>query len=243
MIFQLKLRSQWWEGVIYFFQTGTQQLKGVRLQTQPPDYAHTDSTIPLNTLTGCSFSDAKVFLPFLHKNINLQMFHLKPSFIGIPEVNSRGSPSVCVERWKKMWQWVYGSCSLTLCCVMTCAKHLIRTMCFLFVKISWDEGSFDHSYFTENKAESRVIWLGLQTLISIWYTEPQVLNLSTMIKHHHYINTWSTVFTYKVFPSLEPEMLAGEVWDDFFLAHRKTLGTEELTVGKECLGHYKYWLM
>lgn len=27
-------------------------------------------------------------------------------------------------------------------------------------------------------------------------------------------------------------MLAGEVWDDFFLAHRKTLGTEELTVGK-----------
>lgn len=24
---------------------------------------------------------------------------------------------------------------------------------------------------------------------SIWYTEPQILNLSTMIKHHHYINT------------------------------------------------------
>lgn len=103
---------------------------------------------------------------------------------------------------------------------MTCAKHSIRIMCLLFVKISWDGGSFDHSYFTENKAESRVIWPGLQTLI-IWYTEPQVLNLSTMIKHHHYINTWSTVFTYKVFPSLEPEMLAGEVWDDFFLSTQK----------------------
>lgn len=82
-----------------FFQAGTQWLKGVRLQTQPPDYAHTDSTIPLNTLTGCSFSDAKVFLPFLHKNINLQMFHLKPSLIGIPEVDLvplPGAPQVFV---------------------------------------------------------------------------------------------------------------------------------------------------
>lgn len=82
-----------------FFQAGTQWLKGVRLQTQPPDYAHTDSTIPLITLTGCSFSDAKVFLPFLHKNINLQMFHLKPSLIGIPEVDLvplLGAPQVFV---------------------------------------------------------------------------------------------------------------------------------------------------
>lgn len=94
-----KTEKSVWEGVKYFFQAGTQQLKGVRLQTQPPDYAHTDSTIPLNTLTGCSFSDAKVFLPFLHKNINLQMFHLKPSLIGIPEVDLvplPGAPQVFV---------------------------------------------------------------------------------------------------------------------------------------------------
>lgn len=84
--------------------------------------------------------------------------------------SSRGSPSVCVERWKKMWQWVYGSCSLTLCCVMTCAKHLIRIMCLLYVKTSWDGNCFDHSYFTENKAESRVIWPGLQTLIIDWHS-------------------------------------------------------------------------
>ena len=69
------------------FQAGTQWLKGMRFQTQPPDYAHTDSTIPLNTVTAYSFSDTKAFLPFLHQNINLQMFHLKLSLIGIPEAD------------------------------------------------------------------------------------------------------------------------------------------------------------
>lgn len=82
-----------------FFQAGTQWLKGMRFQTQPPDYPHTDSTISFNTVTACSFSDPKAFLPFLHQNINLQMFYLKLSLIGIPEadlVSLPGAPQMFV---------------------------------------------------------------------------------------------------------------------------------------------------
>lgn len=68
---------------------------------------------------------------------------------------------------------------------MTCAKHLIRIMCLLFVKISWDGGSFDHSYFTENKAESRVIWPGLQTLIIDWHSIHLVHRTPSLKSFYH----------------------------------------------------------
>lgn len=99
--------------------------------------------------------------------------------------SSRGSPSVCVELWNKMWQWVHGSCSLTLCCVMTCAEHLIRIMYLLFIKSSWDWDCFDFSYFTGNKAESRVIWLGLQTLIIDWHSTHLVHRTPNLKSFYH----------------------------------------------------------
>lgn len=68
---------------------------------------------------------------------------------------------------------------------MTCAKHSIRIMCLLFVKISWDGGCFDHSYFTENKAESRVIWPGLQTLIIDWHSIHLVHKTPSLKSFYH----------------------------------------------------------
>lgn len=99
--------------------------------------------------------------------------------------SSRGSPNVCVELWNRMWQWVHGSCSLTLYRVMACAKHLIRIMYLLFVKTSWDWDCFDLSYFTENKSEIRVIWPGLQILIIDWHSTHLLYRTPNLKSFYH----------------------------------------------------------